>query len=743
MIVEKNEILVLENDKEDIAVIKDLVANGGGSDYFDIRGSTLLSEGLQLLANNHFDAILLDLGLTDIGGLNALRTIRRKAPKVPIIVITGLQEECLGVSALGDGAQDYLVKGKMDGSVIIRAINHAIEHKLVEESLVLKDRAIESSIECMGFADMCGNIVYANASLLQSLGYDLASELSGKNLFDIIASKEKSALILKSLLEKGSWAGEDRAVRRDGSTIDIQVSASMVKNDSGEPLCIMTSWIDITERILAGKELRIRDIAISSSLNAIAIADLDGNLISVNDAFMNLVDAKNEKDVIGRPLGSFYPNNEEVGRWLKIVRYKERWNGEFRVKGLEADSEKWVKALINLVKDSDKKPLCIIGSFIEITEQKKAERRLVTSEKRYRQLFEQASEGVWVIDTNDTTSLINPTMAEMLGYSIIGIVGKPIFTFVDVENAAVVKGYFDSVKAGARENREISFVRKDGSSIHTSVSASPINDENGTYVGILAFITDISERKVYESQLKESKEESDKAKSRAQTYFDFMAHDIANIVSPILIYSQMICDAKNVPPKMRELCVEIESQAHRASSLISNLRTLEEVESMSPEEIENVDLKKVLSSVESSICREFKNKTFAISHSFPEEEKILVKGSGIVEDVVQKIFENAARYADKSAIDINVTVTGTQDNSGKRYWQLEIADNGPGITDQRKEILMTTPDESQRLIRGIYSSVPFCISLLKYMGGEFQICDRIPNDSEKGTKIIIKLPGGE
>jgi len=743
MVVEKSEILVLESSQDDIAVIKDMVANGGGSDYFNIRGSTLLSEGIQLLANNHFDAILLDLGLNDIGGLDALRTIRKKAPKVPIIVIAGLQEEYLGVSALGDGAQDYLVKGKMDGSVIIRAINHAIGHKLVEESLILKDRAIESSIECIGFADMCGNIVYANASLLQSLGYDSPSELSGKNLFDIIASKEKSALILKSLLEKGSWAGEDRAFRRDGSKIDIQVSTSMVKNDSGEPLCIMTSWIDITERIIAEKELRIRNIAISSSLNAIAIADLNGNLISVNDAFMSLVNAKSEKDLIGRPLGSFYPNNEEVGRWLKIVRFKEVWNGEFRVKGLEADSEKWVKALINLVKDSDKKPLCIIGSFIEITEQKKAERRLVTSEKRYRQLFEQASEGVWVIDTNDTTSLINPTMAEMLGYSVIGIVGKPIFTFVDGENAAIVKGYFDSVKAGARGNREISFVKKDGSSIHTSVSASSINDENGTYAGILAFITDISERKAHESQLKESKEESDKAKSRAQTYFDFMAHDIANIVSPILIYSQMICDAKNIPPKMRELCVEIECQARRASSLISNLRRLEEVESLSPEEIENVDLRKVLSSVESSICREFKNKTFAINHSFPEDEKISVKGSGIVEDVVQKIFDNAARYADKSAIDIEVRVTETQDNSGKGYWQLEIADSGPGITDQRKDILVTTPDESHRLVRGIYSSIPFCISLLKCIGGEFQICDRIPNEPEKGTKIVVRLLKGE
>jgi len=449
------------------------------------------------LDNNRFDAVLLDLGLNEISGLDALRTIRKKAPKIPIIVITGLQEEHLGLSALEDGAQDYLVKGKMDGSVIIRAINHAIEHKLVEESLVLKDRAIESSIECIGFADMFGNIVYANASLLQGLGYDSASEISGKYLFDIIAGKEKSALILKSLREKGSWAGEDRAFRRDGSAIDIQVSASMVKNDSGEPLCIMTSWVDI------------------------------------------------------------------------------------------------------------------------------------------------------------------------------------------------------------------------------------------------------SERKVYESRLKESKEESDKAKSRAQTYFDFMAHDIANIVSPILIYSEMLSDAKDIPPKMRELCVEIESQARRASSLISNLRRLEEVESMSPEEIEDVDLRQVLSFAESTICREFEDKTFGISHSFPEEEKIMVKGSGIVEEVVQKIFDNAARYSDKDAVDIEVRVTETQDGSGKGYWDLEIADNGPGITDQRKGLLTATPDESHRLIRGIYLSISFCISLVGCIRGEFQIRDRIPNEPEKGTKIVIRLPKGD
>jgi K+-sensing histidine kinase KdpD len=160
------------------------------------------------------------------------------------------------------------------------------------------------------------------------------------------------------------------------------------------------------------------------------------------------------------------------------------------------------------------------------------------------------------------------------------------------------------------------------------------------------------------------------------------------------------------------------------------------------DEIESVDLRQVLTEVGSSICKEFSNKIFAISRSFSSKGEIMVKGGDIAGDVLRKVFDNATRYNERDVIEIGVKVTRPQGPSGMRYWQVEISDNGLGIPHSQKSVLLSTPDESHRLIRGIYSSIPFCVSLLGHIGGELTIGDRVQDQPEKGAKIVLKFPEG-
>jgi CheY-like chemotaxis protein/transcription elongation factor Elf1 len=94
-----------------------------------------LTLGLNRLAQGGIDAILLDLGLPDSQGLNTFTKTYEVAPKVPILVLTANDNDALALEAVGRGAQDFLIKGKIDGNVVSRAINYAVERKKKEEKL--------------------------------------------------------------------------------------------------------------------------------------------------------------------------------------------------------------------------------------------------------------------------------------------------------------------------------------------------------------------------------------------------------------------------------------------------------------------------------------------------------------------------------------------------------------------------------------------------------------------------------
>src|SRR6202050_3190266 len=93
---------------------------------FEIKTAGSLMDALDLLGNGGFDVILLDLSLPDSDGIGTLTTIRVHAPNVPVLVLTGSDNEALANSALQHGAQDYIVKGQFDGPSLGRALRYAV-----------------------------------------------------------------------------------------------------------------------------------------------------------------------------------------------------------------------------------------------------------------------------------------------------------------------------------------------------------------------------------------------------------------------------------------------------------------------------------------------------------------------------------------------------------------------------------------------------------------------------------------
>ena len=167
-------LLLVEDNPGDARLFREILNEAGAHDT-EMKHASCMSEAEGHLAKELFDIVLLDLGLPDAQGLEAVRRARVVAPRVPLVVLTGLDEEFLATQTLQKGAQDYLIKGQIEGRGLLRALRHAIERKTMEEALfVVKERA-EATLKCIGDAVVCtdisGNVTFLNIVAEEMTGW--------------------------------------------------------------------------------------------------------------------------------------------------------------------------------------------------------------------------------------------------------------------------------------------------------------------------------------------------------------------------------------------------------------------------------------------------------------------------------------------------------------------------------------------------------------------------------------------
>jgi signal transduction histidine kinase len=119
-------ILLVEDNPADADLIGEILDEANETQWSLVHVERL-KEALKCLSENHFDVVLLDLSLPDKQGLGTVAQTYQAAPDLPIVVLTGLNDKVIALEALREGAQDYLVKGKIDSNLLVRAIRHAIE----------------------------------------------------------------------------------------------------------------------------------------------------------------------------------------------------------------------------------------------------------------------------------------------------------------------------------------------------------------------------------------------------------------------------------------------------------------------------------------------------------------------------------------------------------------------------------------------------------------------------------------
>jgi phosphoserine phosphatase RsbU/P len=126
--------LLVEDNPGDAHLIHLMLSEAAG-DMFEVEHVDRLGKGLERLADHDIGIVLLDLSLPDSRGLQTFAELHARAPQIPIIVLSGLNDTTVAVEAVHEGAQDYLIKGQVDGQLLVRAMRYAMERKRMSEQL--------------------------------------------------------------------------------------------------------------------------------------------------------------------------------------------------------------------------------------------------------------------------------------------------------------------------------------------------------------------------------------------------------------------------------------------------------------------------------------------------------------------------------------------------------------------------------------------------------------------------------
>jgi hypothetical protein len=219
-----------------------------------------LMEASARLSIGDIDIVLLDLGLPDSWGFETFTQVRAAAPRLPIIVLTGSDDEALALQAVRAGAQDFLIKGQMDSNLLGRAIRYARERHAAEtavrESQTKFETIFRESLDAMFVVDAVTlSILNANRAVQATLLHE-PDALTGQTIHVLLADDSTASMeeILSQVRVSGATFVEQEFRRADGSRCPMDLTATMTMWD--QRAAIVITLRDVTERKRAADEIR-------------------------------------------------------------------------------------------------------------------------------------------------------------------------------------------------------------------------------------------------------------------------------------------------------------------------------------------------------------------------------------------------------------------------------------------------------------------------------------------------------
>ncbi|BEQ13892.1 PAS domain S-box protein [Desulfoferula mesophila] len=305
-----------------------------------------------------------------------------------------------------------------------------------------------------------------------------------------------------------SRRGEYRIVRRDGSTAWVEGIVRSVKSQKGDVLHLVGTLQDLTERKLAEQALaqseeKYRSL-FRSIRDAIIISDNNRKIVDCNPAFTAIFGYTLE-EIIGKEVSLVYRDRDEFRRMNHEIKrhYGESYFlQQFNMLRKNGDAFP-AEISMHFLRSDDNAIAGTIGILRDVSERQKAERALAESEKNFRTVFENAPEGMSLLNREQQFIEVNQRLCDILGYSEQELLGKTFNEFTHPDDRQPSHERWDKLisNKATRTGAEKRYIKKNGETLWVQISNTVLYDEQGNIKFIIGHLHDINERIIYQREL--------------------------------------------------------------------------------------------------------------------------------------------------------------------------------------------------------------------------------------------------
>lgn len=353
MTSEPIKVLLVEDNPGDVRLIREMLKEANTT-LAALEDAPSLLAAVERLAKGGIDAVLLDLGLPDSQGISTFVKLHHQFPRIPIVVLTGLTDEELGLHAVREGAQDYLIKGKVDSQWLWRAILYAVERVQGKEALERSEEQyrllFEKNLAGVYRTALDRRITDCNEAFVKVFGYASREEILAHPVQDLYFDpREPEAIVARIRSERTLSNLEMRLKRKDGSPVWVLVNENLIEGEAGSQPFILGTIIDITARKEAEEALRqseshLRAIIETEPEGVVKVAS-NGDLLQMNPAGLAMIEADSFAEVRGKAvLTLIAPEHRAAFKaFLSGVCGGKRANLEFEIVGLKG-ARRWTES---------------------------------------------------------------------------------------------------------------------------------------------------------------------------------------------------------------------------------------------------------------------------------------------------------------------------------------------------------------------------------------------------------------
>ncbi|HEV2693900.1 MAG TPA: PAS domain S-box protein, partial [Verrucomicrobiae bacterium] len=390
-----------------------------------------------------------------------------------------------------------------------------------------------------------------------------------------------------------------------------------------------------------------------------------------------------------------------------------------------------------LPSEADRRLISILASALGAEEnRKRTDDELRAMDGRYRQIIQTANEGIWVTDELDNLTFVNRRLADLLGYTEDELLRQPVRNFIEPGDLTDHDFKVQLGKRGQFCQFERRLRRKDGSELLAWVSGSPLFDDIAHYRGSFAMLTDLTERRQLESQLRQAQ----KLDSVGQLAGG-VAHDFNNILAAIMMHLSLLHQNPNLDEETTEALKELESEAKRAANLTRQLLMFSRRSVM---QMRIMDVNEVVRNL-FKMLRRLLGEHIVIQF---DENKTLppVEGdTGMLEQVLLNLAVNARDAMPKGGnlviaiVQQDIDAEVAKHNSDRRvgsFVRLTVSDNGMGMDEALIKRIFEPFFTTKEIGKGTGLGLPTAYGIIKQHQGWMEV----ESHPGKGSTFHVFLP---